>query len=179
MSTRRLDVLIALRDEGASSATAGALRRRGHRVAVCAPTALDTSPRVEDVLVSDLGTLAHLRAAGQTAPALLVDLEATPEAFRDALRLGAIDVMTRPWLLSELADRVEGCAATHSARARADGLLREVACDPDDVEDALRELAAFLVARGVSPTTRTRALSACAEVLDNVLRHAWPPCSEG
>jgi len=174
VSARRLDVLIALSEEGAASATAGALRRRGHRVAICAPAAIDSAPRVEDALVSDLATLERLRAAGQTAPALLVDLEATPEAFRDALRLGATDVMTRPWLLSELADRVESCAAARDVRRRADGLRREVECDPDDVEDALRDLAAFLVARGISPTTRTRALSACAEVLDNVLRHAWP-----
>lgn len=174
MRTRPLDVLIALSDEGASSATAGALRRRGHRVAVCPPAALDTAPRVEDVLVSDLATLERLRAAGQTAAALLVDLEATPEAFRDALRLGACDLMTRPWLLSELADRIEACAGARAPRANRDELVRDVECDADDVEHALRDLAGYLVARGISPTTRARVLSACAEVLDNVVQHAYP-----
>lgn len=179
MSSRPLDILIALSDEGAASATAGALRRRGHRVSVCAPAALEAALRVEDALVCDLPTLERLRAAEQLAPALLVDLEATPEAFRAALRLGATDVLTRPWLLSELADRVEGCAATRATPPRPAELRLEVEADPDRVEDALRELAAFLVARGVCPTTRTRALSACAEVLDNVLRHAYAPGVDG
>lgn len=179
MSARALEILIALSDEGAASATAGALRRRGHRVSVCAPDEADGAPRAEDALVCDLATLERLRAAQQTAPALLVDLEATPEAFRAALRLGAADVLTRPWLLSELADRIEACAAARVTPPRADELRLEVAADPERVEDALRELAAFLVARGVCPTTRTRALSACAEVLDNVLRHAYPLGADG
>lgn len=174
MSRRSLDLLIALADAGAASATAGALRRRGHRVRVCAPSELDVAPRVEDALVSELPALERLRAAGQRAPALLVDLEATPEAFRAALRLGAADVLTRPWLLSELADRVEACARRGDVLAPAATLRLEVESDPDRVEDALRELAAYLVTRGICPTTRTRALSACAEVLDNVLRHAYP-----
>lgn len=174
MSGRPLDVLIALSEEGAASATAAALRRRGHRVSVCAPAAVDRAPHVDDALVCDLPTLERLRAEQQSAPALLVDLETTPEAFRAALRLGATEVLTRPWLLSELADRVEACAAARTTPPRPDELRLDVEADPDRVEDALRELAAFLVARAVCPTTRTRALSACAEVLDNVLRHAYP-----
>lgn len=174
MSRRPLDLLIALADAGAASATAGALRRRGHRVSVCTPSAIDKAPRVEDALVCELPSLERLRTAGQEAPALLVDLETTPEAFREALRLGAADVLTRPWLLSELVDRVEGCAVRREMPAPAAQLHLEIDCDPERVEDALRELAAYLVSRGVCPTTRTRALSACAEVLDNAMRHAHP-----
>jgi anti-sigma regulatory factor (Ser/Thr protein kinase) len=180
VTARALDVLIALPDEGTANAAAAALRRRGHRVFVAIAPDGSLAAAGDDVLVCDLAGLELLRARGQSAPAVLVDLEATPESFRRAVRLGARDVLTRPFLLSDLVASVESSpAALMSAAPNRDLLRCTFEAEPDSIEGSLRELAAFLVGRAVCPSTRTRALSACAEVLDNVVHHAFAKAGSG
>jgi anti-sigma regulatory factor (Ser/Thr protein kinase) len=45
--------------------------------------------------------------------------------------------------------------------------------EPNEISAVLLELAAFLLRSGVAPSTRARAVSAAAELLDNVRDHAY------
>jgi anti-sigma regulatory factor (Ser/Thr protein kinase) len=180
MRSTPLEVLVVLPDEGACSATAAALRRRGHVVAVVDGLEQAADHADAHVVVCDLPTLEGLRARGLRQRAIVLDLPETPDAWRAALRLGAADALARPWRLAQLVAAVEdGPRAPLPAAPGGLALRRSFEAEADAVEQALRELCAFLVRHGTAPAARARTLSACAELLENVLQHAYPTPGTG
>lgn len=62
-----------------------------------------------------------------------------------------------------------------SEPASAHGYHRAYAADEEAIEDSARDLAAHAMRCGISPATRARIATACAEVVENVVRHAYGP----
>lgn len=179
MAEPRLEVLVALPDAGAASTTAAALRRRGHAVAVVTGAEQALTHASAQVVVCDLTTLEVLRLRGLDSRAVVLDLPETPQAWRRALNLGAADALSRPWRLAELVASVEiGPRAPLPAAPRSTTLHRSLEAEADAIDAALRELCAFLVRHAVAPAARARAVTACAEVLENAARHAYATSAE-
>jgi CheY-like chemotaxis protein len=184
MSGPRLQVLVVEDEPGVASAVASALRKRGHVVTVAESGEQALGLPAADVLVCDLGLggmsgldlLETLRARGAVCRTVLTTGLATLEDCRRAMRLGACELLTKPFRIAELVDAVEGGepapalpAAEVSWRYRS-----ATSTTHANIERTLRELTAFLVRNGMGPSTRTRVVTACAEVLDNAERHAYP-----
>ncbi len=187
MKEVHLEILLADAERRTAVAAAAALRRRGHLVRTASSAAEALELPSCDVIVcgmqledgSGLQLLAELRQRGSLARAVLLGVLMTPDEQRAALRLGACDILTKPCRLRVLVDAVERDLLPALPAARAAGqpstsLRRTLPADSGRLEDALRELCALLMRHGVSPATRMRAASACAEILDNAARYAYP-----
>jgi CheY-like chemotaxis protein len=180
-----LEVLVVENDAPAALAIGAALRDRGHRVehAVSAEEALALD--VPDVIVCDLELgegmdglefLGELRQRGSAVRAVLLSELPTLEDCRRAMRLGAAELLAKPLQLEELAEAVEAgepAPALPTANS-AWTFRRTVRADIEPTERCVRELAAFLLRSGIGPSVRARVATACAEVLDNAVRHAYP-----
>lgn len=173
MSSEALDLLVVLADGGAASAIAAALRRRGHAVWVVEDADQAELPASASTVLCELGALERLRERGCKMRAVVLDLPDDPQAWRRALQLGAADALGRPWRIAELiaAVEIEPAAATSKGCA----LRRSVAAEADAIDAALVELCSFLALHRIAPSARARALTATAELLENCVRHAYPP----
>lgn len=186
-----LDILLVDDDGPVAITAAEGLRRRGHTVRVASGQREALAAPAPHVLVSavelidgtGLELLAALRARGARTRAVLLGRLTRADEMRAALRLGVCELLERPCALAELTEAVESgpaaplpepSAEPSSEPAGGVELRRSLRSEPDEIEDGLRELSAFLVRNGVSPTTRVRAVSAVSEVLDNVRAHAYP-----
>ena len=172
-----MQVLIVEEELSVANAMAYALEARGHAVTVASSAQVALGLPQPDVLIADpelpgisgldlLEQYHHADIAPRT-----VFISATPslESCRRALRLGASDFLSKPFRLDELVRAVELENAEPSV------VLEEtydVATNP--LETCLRDLAAFGIRRGLGPTCRARACSAVGEIVDNVIKHAYP-----
>lgn len=130
-----------------------------------------------------LELFAALRRAGRTAPVVLFDEQPSFDELRRAIELGAVDFVLRPHAPGELARSVARALEARSSVARAprtgpppspSSYERRYPAEAGTVGRAARELAAFLLKRGVAPAHRVRIASALSEVVDNACRHAYP-----
>lgn len=171
-----------------------AIRRGGHEV-VLVTDGEDALERLDaDVVVADqvlsgaytgLELVAELQGRGQRVPTVVIGGRPNWDDCRCAFRLGVVDFLAKPVNPTEL------LAAIDRATDRSDGVAREpraaetfsheqVYTTGEGVtERAARELAAFLLGRGVGPSHRMRAVSAAAEILHNASRHAYPAKTGG
>lgn len=184
MSGPRFKVLVVEDEPGIASAVATALRKRGHDVTVAESGEQALALPTADVLVCDLGLggmsgldlLEALRSKGSRCRTVLTTGMPTFEDCRRALRLGACELLAKPFRIAELVDAVEGgepppALPTNESSWR---YRTSMTATGANIERALRDLIGFLVRNGMGPSTRTRVATACAEVLDNAERHAYP-----
>ncbi|MBK7878557.1 MAG: response regulator [Planctomycetes bacterium] len=175
---RALRVLVVDTEETILSAVAAVLRRRGHEVvtAISAETAVGLG--TPDVLVtalqlgkqSGLELVEALHASGARPQVVFLTAEPSLEDCRSALRLGAVEFLVKPFRLEELVRAVELPAR---ASVRTTGFERNYPSTAACVETAARDLAAYALRCGFSPTTRARIASVTAELVDNARRHAY------
>jgi anti-sigma regulatory factor (Ser/Thr protein kinase) len=176
MSCEPLDLLVVLSDAGAAAAIAAALRRRGHAVWVAEHADQVDRATSASTALCELDALERLRERGIETRAIVVDVPEDPQSWRRALQLGAADALGRPWRIAELVAAVENGAPTAALPASLGATLKKsFAAEADAIDAALGELCAFLVLQRIAPSTRARALTATAELLENCARHAYPP----
>lgn len=176
--SRALRVLVVDAEETVLSAVAAVLRRRGHDVATAATVEQALASPTPDVLVSELRLgardgfelLAGLQARGARPQTVFVAGEPSLEDCRRALQLGATEFLVKPYRLEELVRAVE---LPPRPAQRAEGFERAYVSTPACVELAARDLAAFALRCGFTPTTRARIASVAAELVDNARRHAY------
>lgn len=173
--------VLIVEDEAAIAAVyEAALVRAGHEVvhATCAEEAL--LHRGCDVLVADIGLpgidglelIEVLRRRGERLRAVVVSGEAQLETCQRALRAGADEFLTKPLALEELVDAVQHQPEAWPRQVAV--LERTLPATEDAVERAARELTAFAARSGVAPAARARMATACAELVENTVKHAYP-----
>jgi CheY-like chemotaxis protein len=179
-----LSILVVEHDAPLARAIGAALRSRGHHVThtTCAEEALVLD--AHDVLVSSLelgagmdglALLADLRERGSSVRAILTAELPTLEDCRRAMRLGAAELLAKPFQVKELLDAVEAgdpSPALPTAQA-AWTFRRTLRTEVETTERCVRELTAFALRCGIGPSTRARVASAAAEILENAMRHAY------
>jgi len=182
-----LHVLVVENETPTALAIDAALQDRGHRVThfTSAEEALALAARdVPDVVVCDLdlgpgmdglALLGELRERGSAARAVLLSGLPTLEDCRRAMRLGAAELLALPLQPGELAEAVEaGDPPPALPTAQAVWTFRRtMRADLEATECCVRGLAAFLLRSGLGPSTRARVATACAEVFENAVRHAY------
>jgi CheY-like chemotaxis protein len=174
-----LRILLADNDGAAMQTIASALRRRGHQVQVtdCLEAASSTDA---EVLVCDLPlalqALERLRQRGASTRAIVLAERPTSEDCRQVAALGALEVLAKPFRLSELVRAIETPAAplpqhtNHSAGAL---LERSYRAMPGAAVHAARDVSAMALRCGVGPATRARIGSAITEIVENACTHGY------
>ncbi|MCE9593734.1 MAG: ATP-binding protein [Planctomycetes bacterium] len=175
--------LIALADAGAALSLGVGLRRRGHQVTAVASAADLLLVGAHDVIVIDAAlpdrsgfeVASELVRRGSRAALVLLADAPSFEECRDAMRLGFRDVLAKPCDLEQLVAAVEGAWPKPALPSRETATFaRRHGANADGLDSALRDLLAELVRWSFGPSTRARIASAVHEVVDNVLRHAYP-----
>jgi len=181
-------VLIVDDETGIRSAMANALSLRGHRAFVAAGLE-QAEPIVRETPVEIV--LTDLRLEGddgvrvvealrrirpQIRPIFMTGYGSLQSAIQ-AIRLGAVDYLTKPFRMEELVAAIEKTrpASEEVQPFRADfPWSREAEATPEAASALLLEAAALLRTLGLEENARGRTLSALAEAIQNVLRHAYP-----
>jgi len=176
----RLRVMLVEDDAAIAAAYEAALLQAGHEVvhATCGEEAL-LHGRC-DVVVTDLDLpgidglelLEAMRRRGERPRTVIVSGVADLVACQRALRLGADEFLTKPLAVDALVEAVEqGLLPAAGEQAVFE---RTYPAERDSVERAARDLAAYALGGAVAPSARARCASACAELVDNVVSHAFP-----
>ncbi len=177
--SQSLEVLLVEPEEFTANSVRQALEARNHHVLVCRSAEEATMQPDPDVLVTDihlgensgLDLLSDLRSRGsKTRTVVITDLP-TFELCQQALRLGASEVLAKPFRIEELISAVEG-REPPSLHQPTLAPFRTVAHE-NAPQVIGRKVAAFALECGVALATRARIASACVEIADNVLQHAY------
>lgn len=184
MNSPTLEILVAEQDPAIATAICRALRRRGHRVTAAATRREAECSPAPQVLVSDvtlgaesgLDLLETLVKRGSHLHAVMLSAAPNIDDCRRAMRLGASELLSKPFRIGELVEVVEGAppAPALPAGELSRAFDRDLIATSGNIESCLRELTAYMMRLGMGPTTRARVATASAEVLDNVQRHAHP-----
>jgi ActR/RegA family two-component response regulator/anti-sigma regulatory factor (Ser/Thr protein kinase) len=208
-----LQVLIVEGEEPVTEALSTTLARRGHRVSTAASAEVALAAPASDVIVCEgrlpgscgFDLLAAVRKRGDDARFVILLGDPTVEECLRALRLGAHDLLAKPFRIEDLVRAVEGRGDPRAVReggreggrpaGRQGGQAggRELSSTPardpavpdvfersypptrQSVELCARELCAFAILRGVPPSVRARIACAAEEIAHNVLRHGRLP----
>jgi len=182
MSIRPLHILLATSEPRLAESLAEILEDRGHRV-VCVPDAEAAFAAAEPEVflldvgldsISGLNALEQFRQSGNTSRCIVLSGVPSLDACRRAMRLGAEDFLTTPLDVRLLVSAVEGDPAIATSRAKRKAHAKTYDADQASVERGTRDLAAFALQLGIAPACRARIATCCAEILDNVQRHAYP-----
>lgn len=175
-----LRVMVVEDDVAIAASYEAALLQAGHDVvhAICGEEALLHCGC--DVVVTDLvlpgidglELLEALRRRGEHPRTVIVTGAGDLAACQRALRLGADEFLTKPLALETLVEAVEQVPPTWTRKQAV--FDRAYPAEPGAVERAARDLAAFALRCAVSPSARARSAAACAELVDNVVAHAFP-----
>jgi ActR/RegA family two-component response regulator len=178
MSTN-LEVLLVEDEPLTANSLREALESRGHRVLVCHSAEEASGLAEADVLITDvrlggksgLDLLNDLRKKGHKTRAVVITGLPTFEICQRALRLGASEVLAKPFRMEELIGAVEG---TDPQTASQPTLIpfRTVA-DESAPERICRKITAFALELGVPLAARARLASACGEIVHNSVQHAY------
>ncbi len=173
-------VLIVDSDRALAASWKAALLRVGHEVTCVTSAEEALSLGEHEVLLAEvdlpgmdgLELLEALHLLGQHPRAIIVSACANLETCQQALRLGADDFLAKPVEMQTILDAVEGSPSTW-APTPAVFERTYPACRGTD-ERAARELAAYCLRCYVAPATRARIATTCAELVGNVIQHAYP-----
>lgn len=176
--TRALRILVVDAEDAVLPAVAAVLRRRGHVVDTAASVDQALAASAPDVLVSALSIagmsgfdlLTALHDRGARPRTVFVTGEPSLDDCRRALQLGVAEFLVKPFRLEELVRAVE---LPPRVAQRSNGFERAYPSTPACVEIAARDLAAFALRCGFTPTSRARIASVTAELVDNARRHAY------
>jgi DNA-binding response OmpR family regulator len=187
-----LEVLVVDDEPAIAAAFAHALEMAGYRVTMATNMAQALKAPRPTVLVSDLylgdqtglDLLETLQRRGDHPRTVFVSGMPTLEDCRRAMRLGAVEMLPKPFSMDELLRAVgAACRNVDEAPTVADGQARLwkriYAATPDSVERAARDLSAWTLRSCVPPAARTRIASALAEIVDNACRHAYDTQAAG
>jgi ActR/RegA family two-component response regulator len=183
-----LDVLIVEGEEPVTEALSSTLARRGHRVFAVRSTEKALALPAPDVFVCEghlpgscgFELLSAVRAREDGARFVLLLGEPTVEDCLRAFRLGASDLLAKPFRVEDLVRAVEAGPKRSVARSRpskstspsGDAFERAYPPIERSVELCARELCAFALVRGVPPSVRARIACAAEEIVQNAVRHA-------
>jgi len=183
MITGTLSILVVESEAAVAAPLVKALELNGHRVTCCGSARRALSGVDHDVAIialdladgCGLATCEQLRLNGSALRILMTADQPTADDYRQAMQLGVADLFATPFELDELVRSVE-VVSTRTVRSdvRRESYVREYRAISGTVEEAARDLASYLLRCGISPSTRTRVATACAEAVDNAVRHAYP-----
>lgn len=130
---------------------------------------------VDDVLpgAPPLELLRELRHRWPQLESLVLLHEPDFHVARQAYSLGAQDVLPAPLEVDEVVEQLENLVDQLESDGENEFSFRASATD-ENVRKALRAWLAHLCQHGIGSATRARAVSALAEVLENVRCHAYP-----
>ncbi|HRV80203.1 MAG: ATP-binding protein [Planctomycetes bacterium] len=166
---RSSDWVEALAEQGFSAFACASARE-----ALCAPR--------PEILVTELALPDHdglelceaLQAGSREIATILVCDQGSLELYRRAMNLGVHDLLPADAPASDLVPLVQSASESMNADS---GCLEFAATIPSTAtacEQVQRELAAWLLVRGIAPSTRCRIATALGESLENACRHAYP-----
>lgn len=178
-------VLILDDEPGIRGAMSAALRCHGHE-ALCArgvQEAIEIAKREPlDVLIADLRlddgngveALEEIRKIHPRVQAIVMTGYGTMESAVQALRLGAIDYLSKPFRIDSLLKAIERTASALPASVGASEELPWKTAFPGTEENAhtaLESLSRTLIRTGIEKTICRRAMDIYAEAASNALRH--------
>jgi anti-sigma regulatory factor (Ser/Thr protein kinase)/ActR/RegA family two-component response regulator len=176
--------LIALAEPADALSVGAGLRRRGHQVTAVSTASDLLLVGAHDVIVIDadlpdgrgIEVANELLRRGSSAAFVLLADAPSFEDCRAALRLGFRDVLAKPANIEEIGIAVERAwpKAALPFREPSSAFVLRQGADADGLDATMRDLLAELVRWSFGPSTRARIASAVHEVIDNVLRHAYP-----
>ena len=194
MKRATLDVLIVEGEELVTEALSSTLARRGHRVFAARSAEKALALPAPDVFVCEghlpgscgFELLSAVRAREDGARFVLLLGEPTVEECLRAFRLGASDLLAKPFRIEDLVRAVESGAMRTAPRTRrpsktsppsetwpsGEAFERAYPATERSVELCARELCAFALLRGVPPSVRARIACAAEEIVENAVRHA-------
>ncbi len=190
MKRATLDVLIVEGEEPVTEALSAKLARRGHRVFAARSAEKALALPAPDVFVCEghlpgscgFELLSAVRAREDESRFVLLLGEPTVEECLRAFRLGASDLLSKPFRIEDLVRAVEAGPKRPAPRARPtsgpsafstkQAFERSYPPIERSVELCARELSAFALVRGVPPSVRARIACAAEEIVQNAVRHA-------
>ena len=187
MKRETLEVLIVEGEEPVTEALSSTLSRRGHRVSTAASAESALAAPPPDVIVCEgrlpgscgFELLAAVRERGGEARFVILLGDPTVEDCLRALRLGAHDLLAKPFRIEDLVRAVEGGPVPAAKPARgpaAKGAFeRRYPPSRESVELCARELCAYAILNGVPPSVRARIACAAEEIAHNAVRHGRLP----
>ena len=174
-----LRILLVEDEIHVANAMVNVLASRDHHVTFARSGEEALAAGRHDVLVADVGlggisgldVLEQLVLRGENPHAVVMSGLPDVQVCRRAMRLGAVDFLTKPFELDELVRAVESIRLPR--RRRSGSYVRDYLAIRETVEVGAREIAAYAMRCGIGPTARARIASATAEALENVWRHAY------
>ena len=174
-------ILVVDPDAQFASRVVAALTERG--LGACAVTSMSTAlAHARPALLicaaalddgSAVQLLARYEEDGHVCPAVLTAKFASVEECRSAMRAGVREFLVLPFAMPELIEAVLRVLPKPALPGRTRLCLQGIA-EIEANARALRELLAFLVIHGFASAVRARIAGATAEVLENIVRHAYP-----
>lgn len=170
-------VLIVESEVVVARAMACALESRGHQVDVAAHVEIALALGFPDALIADpelsglsgLDLLEQYHRQGHRPRAVFITSTPSLESCQRALRLGASEFLSKPFRLDDLIQAVE--LEDHRPQSLFE---RSYECHEGVITTVQRDVAAFALRHGISPTCRARCSTAIGELVENVQRHAYP-----
>ncbi len=182
MKLRNPYVLVVSADVERSSSLIQSLAGQGLSAFAChsAKEAL-CAPRPE-VLVTDLDLEDHdglelceaLSAGTRPMATVLMCTEASLDVYRRAMRLNVFDLCPIDGSEHELTQVIQSASETLQPDASATEFESSLPSTAPACEGVQRELAAWMLVRGIAPSTRCRVTTALGEALENACRHGYP-----
>lgn len=126
-------------------------------------------------------TLEALARREDCPPTIVVARQASVEDFQRAMRMGVREFLVEPYDADDLLAAIDRWLPKPALPAAADARDLELrgTAELDVNARSVRRLLAYLVEQGFSAATRARIAGATAEVLENVVRHAYPDSDGG
>ena len=181
MKAPSLDILIVEGEEPVTEALAATLARRGHRISTAGSAEAALSLPSKDVIVCDgslpgscgFELLSAVKERGDVARFVILLGEPTVDDCLRALRLGADDLLAKPFRIEDLVRAVEGGTWKPADPAGLERNVFDRAYPPtrETVERCARELCSFAMLHRVPPSARARIACAAEEIVHNAVRH--------
>jgi DNA-binding NarL/FixJ family response regulator len=175
-------VLVACGDSRRGSAIVEELEQQGMRAFWCA-TAREAliAPR-PDVLISSLDLPDHdglelCEALGSSATpiaSILLCDEGSIDIYRRAMHLGVQDLCDQSASPASIAESAEKAVEVLWKQGPDSAFQATIQSTSSACEQVQRNLSAWLLVRGIAPSTRCRIATALGEGLANAVRHAYP-----
>ena len=184
MRCNALSVLVVESEPAIADALCAALERRGHQAQIVSDTKIALEQDTPDVLICGVNTtgeseynlLEEFTRRGRQPRSILLLTDPNTLSFRRARELGVEDVLARPFKLAELMNSVERISESNTASGAPafSSYSKSYPCDEEAIQRCSRDLAAFALRCGVSPSARARLATAVGELTENTVNHAYP-----